>query len=80
MATEWMDYLAKWRKDHPDVKGKMVMQRAGEEYRKAKGTKGSVSVSRAQKGKADVKDFSTKKGTLLKTGKDKGKKAFSKDK
>ena len=80
MATEWINFLSKFRKANPDIKGKEVMLKAGIEYRKKKGTKGAVDISKVKKGKADEKDFSTKKGTKLKTGKDKGEKAFAKDK
>jgi len=84
MANEWMDFLAKWRKAHPSVKGAAVMKQAAAEYKKKKGTKGAVNVSRVKKekkkGEADTEDFSTKKGDKVKTGKRKGKKAFSMDK
>jgi len=83
--SEWMDFLAKWRKAHPDVKGAEVMKRAGAEYRKKKGTKGAVNISRVKKEKkegrtGDTKDFTTKKGDKIKTGKRKGDAAYSMDK
>ncbi len=83
--SEWLQFLAKWRKSHPDVKGKEVMKRAAAEYKKKKGTKGAVNVSRVKKEKkegreGDTEDFSTKKGTRLKTGKRKGKAAYAMDK
>jgi hypothetical protein len=82
--SEWQDFLAKWRKSHPSVKGKEAMRKAGEEYRKKKGTKGAVNISRvksnAKKGEGDTMDFTTKKGDLIKTGARKGQKAFSRQK
>jgi len=83
--SEWLDFLAKFRKSHPELKGKEVMKKAGEEYRKKKGTKGAVNISRVKKEKregrtGDTKDFSTKKGNLIKTGKRKGEKAYAMDK
>lgn len=85
MANEWLDFVAKWRKAHPEVKSyKEALQKAGMEYKKKKGTKGAVNVSRVKaekkRGEADTKDFTTKKGDKLKTGKNKGKEAFAKDK
>ncbi len=84
MASEWMDFLAKFRKSHPELKGKEVMRKAAVEYRKKKGTKGAVNVSRVKterkEGRGDTKDFTTKKGDKLKTGTRKGKKAFEKEK
>ena len=83
MASEWLDFLAKFRKT-TKLKGKDVMKAAAVEYRKKKGTKGAVNVSRVAKekkaGRADTKDFSTKKGDMKKTGKGKGKAAYSGDK
>jgi hypothetical protein len=32
----WMAFLAKFRKDNPKLKGKEVMKKAGEAYRKQK--------------------------------------------
>ena len=83
--SEWLDFLAKWRKAHPKVKGKEVMKQAAAEYQKKKGTKGAVNVSRVKKEKkegreGDTKDFTTKKGDKIKTGAKKGQKAFAKDK
>ena len=79
MASEWMDFLAKFRKNS-DLKGAAVMKAAGVEYRKQKGKKGAVNVSRVKEekkeGRGDTKDFSTKKGDKVKTGKNKGKEAY----
>jgi len=80
-----MDFLAKFRKSHPELKGAEVMKKASAEYKKKKGTKGAVNVSRVKKedkeGRSgDTKDFTTKKGDKLKTGKRKGKQAYSMDK
>lgn len=79
MASEWLDFLAKFRKS-TKLKGKEVMKAAAVEYRKKKGTKNAVNVSRVKKGKADTKDFSTKKGDMKKTGKGKGKEAYADEK
>jgi len=80
MASEWLDFLAKFRKS-TKLKGKEVMRQAGVEYRKKKGTKGAVNVSRVKKekkeGRSDTKDFSTKKGDMKKTGMGKGTPAYS---
>ena len=61
-----------------------ALSKAAPEYRKKKGTKGAVNVSRVKKekkrGEMDTKDFSTKKGDKIKTGKNKGKAAYSMDK
>jgi hypothetical protein len=83
--SEWLDYLQKWRKSHPDVKGKEVMKRAAAEYKKKKGTKGATNISRVKKEKkegreGDTMDYTTKRGTLIKTGKRKGQKAYAMDK
>ena len=78
MATEWMDFLAKYRKNNPNLKGAEVMKQAGIEYRKKKGTKGAVEVSKVKKGKKDLQDFSSKKGDVMVEGgtRIKGRKAF----
>lgn len=83
--SEWMDFLAKFRKSHPELKGKEVMKKAAVEYKKKKGDKGAVNVSRVKKEKkegrvGDTKDFTTKKGDKIKTGKRKGQMAYSKEK
>ena len=83
--TEWTDFLAKFRKAHPNMKATEVMKKASVEYKKKKGTKGAVNISRVKKEKkegraGDTKDFTTKKGDLIKHGKNKGKKAFAMDK
>jgi 23S rRNA pseudoU1915 N3-methylase RlmH len=85
MANEWLDFVAKWRKANPNVKSYAeALKQAGAEYKKKKGTKGAVNVSRVKaekkRGEADTKDFTTKKGDKLKTGKRKGEKAFAMDK
>ena len=76
-GSEYIDFVKKWRESHKGVSWKDAMRRAGAEYRKRKGTKGAVGVSRVKKGKADTQDFSTKKGDLIKTGAKKGQKAFT---
>ena len=85
MASEWLDFLAKFRKANPKLKGKEVMKKAAVEYNKKKGRKGAVNVSRVKKEKkegreGDTMDFTTKKGDKIKTGKRKGDMAFSKQK
>ena len=78
MASEWLDFLAKFRKTK--LKGKEVMKAAAVEYKKKKGTKGAVNVSRVKKekaeGRGDTKDFTTKKGDKKKDGKE----AYAKEK
>lgn len=80
MANEWLDFLAKFRKSS-NLKGKEVLKKASIEYKKKKGTKGAVNISRVasekKKGRADTKDFTTKKGTMLKTGVKKGAPAYA---
>ncbi len=81
--TEWTDFLAKFRKAHKDMKPTEVMKKASVEYKKKKGTKGAVNISRVKKEKkegraGDTKDFTTKKGDKIKHGKNKGKEAFMK--
>ena len=81
--TEWTDFVQKYAKANNITYGQ-ALKRAAPEYRKKKGTKGAVNVSRVKeekkKGEMDTKDFTTKKGDKLKTGKRKGKAAFSMDK
>lgn len=78
--SEWTDFVAKYRKAHPKLSFKEALQKASTEYKKKKGTKGAVAVSRVKKGKADDMDFTTKKGDKLKTGKRKGQQAYADDK
>ncbi len=83
--SEWLDFLKKFRKSHPELKGAEVMKKASAEYKKKKGTKGAVNVSRVKKEKkegreGDTKDFTTKKGDKIKTGKRKGQQAYKMDK
>ena len=85
MANEWMDFLKKFRKSHPNMKGAEVMKKASAEYKKKKGTKGAVNISIVKKemkeGRSgDTMDFTTKKGDKIKTGKRKGMKAYAMDK
>lgn len=79
MASEWLDFLAKFRKTSK-LQGKEVMKAAAVEYRKKKGTSGAVNISRVKKekkeGRADTKDFTTKKGDKKKTGPNKGSSAY----
>ncbi len=81
--TEWTDFVKKYAKANNIPYGQ-ALKKAAPEYRKKKGTKGAVNVSRVKaekkRGEMDTKDFTTKKGDKLKTGKDKGKQAFKKEK
>jgi len=36
MASAWLEFLAKFRKSHPKLKGKEVMKAAAVEYKKKK--------------------------------------------
>jgi len=80
--SEWVDFVKKYAKDN-DMSYKEALKKAGPEYRKRKGTKGAVNISRVKKekkeGRGDTMDFTTKKGDKLKTGKRKGQKAFAKE-
>ena len=51
--TEWTDFLAKFRKSHPNMKATEVMKKASVEYKKKKGTKGAVNISRVKKEKKE---------------------------
>ncbi len=81
--SEWTDFVKKYAKANNMTYGQ-ALSKAAPEYRKKKGTKGAVNVSRVKKekkrGEMDTKDFTTKKGDKIKTGKNKGKAAFSMDK
>ena len=81
--SEWTDFVKKYAKANNMTYGQ-ALSKAAPEYRKKKGTKGAVNVSRVKKekkrGEMDTKDFSTKKGDKIKTGKNKGKAAYSIDK
>ena len=81
--SEWTDFVKKYAAANKITYGQ-ALKRAAPEYRKKKGTKGAVNVSRVKaekkRGQMDTKDFTTKKGTKLKTGKRKGKAAFDMDK
>ncbi len=76
--SEWTDFVKKYAKTH-NLSYKDALKKAGVEYRKKKGTKGADNISRLRSNKM-TKDFTTKKGTKLKTGKDKGKQAYAMDK
>ena len=81
--SEWTDFVKKYAKANNITYGE-ALKKAAPEYRKRKGTKGAVNVSRVKaekkRGEMDTKDFTTKKGDKLKTGKRKGKAAFAMDK
>ncbi len=82
--SEWTDFVKKYAKANNMTYGE-ALSKAAPEYRKKKGTKGAVNVSRVKKEKkegraGDTKDFTTKKGDKLKTGKGKGKQAYAMDK
>lgn len=81
--SEWTDFVKKYAKANNMTYGE-ALKKAAPEYRKKKGTKGAVNISRVKeekkRGQGDTKDFTTKKGDKLKTGKRKGKAAYSMDK
>lgn len=81
--SEWTDFVKKYAAANKITYGQ-ALKRAAPEYRKKKGTKGAVNVSRVKaekkRGQMDTKDFTTKKGDKLKTGKGKGKAAYDMDK
>lgn len=81
--SEWTDFVKKYAKANNMTYGE-ALKKASPEYRKKKGTKGAVNISRVKqekkRGEMDTKDFTTKKGDKLKTGKRKGKAAYSMDK
>ncbi len=78
-----MDFVKKYHRQHGGS-WKEALSKASKMYNKKKGTKGATNISRLKaekkKGEADTKDFTTKKGDLLKTGPRKGQKAFAKQK
>mgnify|MGYP003131644826 CR=1 FL=1 len=81
--SEWVDFVKKYAKSKGITYGE-ALKKAGPEYRKKKGTKGAVNISRVKKEKkegreGDTMDFTTKKGDKIKTGKRKGQKAFAKE-
>lgn len=82
--SEWTDFVKKYAKQH-NLSYKDALKKAAPEYKKKKGTKGAVNISRVKKEKkegreGDTKDFSTKKGDKIKTGKRKGQQAYKMDK
>jgi hypothetical protein len=81
--SEWIDFVKKYAKAN-NLTYKEALKGASAEYNKKKGTKGAVNVSRVKeekkRGAGDTKDFTTKKGDKIKTGKRKGKAAFAMDK
>lgn len=81
--TEWTDFVKKYAKANNITYGE-ALKKAAPEYRKRKGTKGAVNISRVKsekkRGAGDTQDFTTKKGDKIKTGKRKGQAAFSMDK
>ena len=72
--TEWTDFVKKYAKTH-NVSYSQALKKASVEYKKKKGTKGADNISRLSSNKM-TKDFTTKKGDKLKTGKRKGMKAY----
>lgn len=82
--SEWTDFVKKYAKANGITYGE-ALKKAAPEYKKKKGTKGAVNVSRVKKEKkegraGDTMDFTTKKGDKIKTGKRKGQAAYSKEK
>ena len=76
--SEWIDFVKKYAKDK-NVSYSVALKKASAEYKKKKGTSGADNISRLSSKKM-TKDFTTKKGDKLKSGKNKGKKAFGMDK
>jgi hypothetical protein len=76
--SEWTDFVKKYARTN-NLSYKEALKKAGPEYRKKKGTKGADNISRDRKDRM-TKDFTTKKGDKLKTGKRKGKAAYAMDK
>ena len=76
--SEWTDFVKKYARTH-NVSYKDALKKASAEYKKKKGTKGADNISRDKKDTM-TKDFTTKKGNKLKTGKRKGKAAYAMDK
>jgi hypothetical protein len=76
--TEWTDFVKKYAKTHGIAYGKALVP-ASKEYKKSKGTKGADNISRLRSNEM-TKDYTTKKGTKLKTGTNKGKQAYAKNK
>ena len=81
--TEWTDFVKKYAKSH-SISYREALKGASKEYNKKTGTKGATNISRVRKerkeGRGDTKDYSTKKGTLIKHGRRKGQKAYAMDK
>ena len=76
--SESVDFVRKYAKTH-NLSYKEALKKAAPEYRKKKGTKGADNISRDRKDRT-TKDFTTKKGDKIKTGKRKGKQAYAMDK
>ena len=76
--SEWTDFVKKYARTH-NLSYKDALKKAAPEYRKKKGTKGADNISRDKKDRM-TKDFTTKKGDQVKTGKRKGKQAYAMDK
>ncbi len=76
--SEWTDFVKKYAKTN-NVSYKEALTKAGVEYRKKKGTKGSDNISRLRSNSM-TKDFTTKKGDKMKSGARKGKQAYAMDK
>ena len=81
--TEWTDFVKKYAKAN-NITYAEALKKAAPEYKKRKGTKGAVNISRVKsekkRGAGDTMDFTTKKGDKIKTGKRKGQAAYSMDK
>ena len=55
MASAWLEFLAKFRKSHPKLKGKEVLKAAAVEYRKKKKPADKAKVAPKVKGKEPKK-------------------------
>jgi hypothetical protein len=60
--SSWTEYLAKWRKAHPDVKGPDVMRKAAVEYKKQKPAKEEKPKKEKVVKEKVVKEMKPKKG------------------
>tara|TARA_R110000803_G_scaffold116476_3_gene185078 strand:- start:984 stop:1238 length:255 start_codon:yes stop_codon:yes gene_type:complete len=76
--TEWTDFVKKYAKTNNLTYGKAILP-ASKEWKKSKGSKDADNISRLRSNEM-TKDFTTKKGDKLRTGKNKGKQAYSKEK
>lgn len=62
MASAWLEFLAKFRKSHPNLKGKDVMKAAAVEYKKKKPATDKAKVVKKEKKEKVEKVPKGKKG------------------